>query len=304
MIDLIAALVAAQAGQVVDTRFENGLIYAQVETESGATLTVYTDTGGGMFLFRDAAQAAGLAETGDEAASWPLAAPDHVTVIMDEDAPLPLMDRQDPPGCAEAQGMSMGEQDGMFGARWFAGRAWRFDYAAQTLDIIGSGPVPQAGEAGVFPLHFQKPESVEPENRTHFPRVTAEIAGEPVDLLFDTGAQGCHRLPEEDGPVLWRAASFVSASLAERWLAANPDWRVMEGGDGLFAPTDMIEADNVRLGGVDLGPVWFVVRPDANFSEYMSQWMDAPVAGALGGNALSGRQVILDYPAEWGAVSP
>lgn len=302
MLAWIGAVLLATSAQALDATFENDLVFVTLRTADGAPLRVYTDTGGGMFLYADSAERAGLLAPGEEAVSYARAAPDHVTAALGAEARIGAMPRQAPPGCDGAEGASLGEADGMFGGRWFAERAWHFDYEAETLHVVPTGNVPDTGGWTGFGLHFREDPDVPEHERPHFPRVSVEIGVERVELLFDTGAQGCHVLPGEDGPPLWRATSFISASLAAHWRASHPDWRYLEGGDGLFQPTDMIEAENVRLAGRDLGPVWFVIRPDGNFSEFMSQWMDEPVVGALGGNALSGREVILDYPARRGAI--
>jgi hypothetical protein len=44
------------------------------------------------------------------------------------------------------------------------------------------------------------------------------------------------------------------------------------------------------------GPVWFTRRPDPNFHQFMSQFMDRQVEGALGGSALKFFRVTVDYP--------
>ena len=58
----------------------------------------------------------------------------------------------------------------------------------------------------------------------------------------------------------------------------------------------MIEVPEVRIGGLDVGPVWFTLRPDPNFLEFMSQMTDEIVRGAVGGSALKHLRVVLDYP--------
>ncbi|HEY9066315.1 MAG TPA: hypothetical protein VIO33_15120, partial [Burkholderiaceae bacterium] len=58
----------------------------------------------------------------------------------------------------------------------------------------------------------------------------------------------------------------------------------------------MIEVPRITVGGQTVGPVWFTQRSDANFREWMSQWMDKPIDGALGGSALKYFRVIVDYP--------
>lgn len=297
-----SAIMLASNPQALDANFENDLVFVSIRTARNDALQVFTDTGGGMFLFQDSAERADRLTPGEGGIPVAQVAPAHITAVLRAEDRVGVTPREMPPGCENAEGASLGESDGMFGGRWFAGRAWQFDYEAGTLHIIETGNVPETGGWSSFDMHFLEDPEVPEHERPHFPRVTVEIAGEAVELLFDTGAQGCHLLPGEEGPPLWRATSFISASLARRWRAAHPEWRYLEGGDGLFQPTDMIEAGSVRLAGTELGPVWFVIRPDRNFSEFMSQWMDEPVAGALGGNALSGREVVLDYPAWRGAL--
>ena len=46
-----------------------------------------------------------------------------------------------------------------------------------------------------------------------------------------------------------------------------------------------IEVSRIVVGGYTVGPVWFTRRADKNFHEYMSQWMDKRIEGALGGVA-------------------
>jgi hypothetical protein len=59
---------------------------------------------------------------------------------------------------------------------------------------------------------------------------------------------------------------------------------------------DMIEVPEISVAGLTAGPMWFTARADANFTKYMSQWMDLPIVGALGGSALQYFRVTLDYP--------
>lgn len=58
----------------------------------------------------------------------------------------------------------------------------------------------------------------------------------------------------------------------------------------------MIEVPTVSVAGHSIGPVWFTRRADKNFHEFMSQWMDRKVDGAIGGNALRYFRITIDYP--------
>jgi hypothetical protein len=97
-----------------------------------------------------------------------------------------------------------------------------------------------------------------------------------------------------DGRPARRAASFISAAVFDRWRAAHPEWRVIERATSFGAP--MIEVPEVEVAGYRIGPVWFEGRRAGVFEEWMSQWMDAPIVGALGGNALRFFRVTADYP--------
>lgn len=64
----------------------------------------------------------------------------------------------------------------------------------------------------------------------------------------------------------------------------------------------MIRVAEIRVGSQNIGPVWFTVRPDQSFHDFMSQYMDEPVEGALGGSAWKYATLILDYPRARAAV--
>jgi len=133
----------------------------------------------------------------------------------------------------------------------------------------------------------------------NFPRITMTVDGQDIDMLLDTGASAkltptaASALGFEAGMEV--GTSFVIRSIFDQWKAAHPQWRTILAADarGGFP---MIEVPAVRLGGIDVGPVWFTLRPDPNFLEFMSQMTDAPVCGALGGSALKYLRVVLDYP--------
>jgi hypothetical protein len=191
--------------------------------------------------------------------------------------------------------------DGMLGRTWFADRVWRLDYPGHRLSLLGdraSVPASARGGAHRVPLGFQ----VDSTGRrtTHFPRIRVGVDGDSLDLLFDTGAtvsltdSGWTALGG-DGEPRERGTSFIARSVFARWRQRHPDWRVIEHAD---RPLDMpmIQVPEVHVGGYAVGPVWFTMRPDRNFHEFMSQWMDRRVDGALGGSVLRFFRVTLDYP--------
>jgi hypothetical protein len=188
----------------------------------------------------------------------------------------------------------------MLGRTWFADRVWRLDYRAGTLELLGDGAQARTPEASghQVPLGFQ----VDSTGRrtTHFPRIRVQIERDSLDLLLDTGASvvltdGAIKALHEGSEPRVRGTSFISQSVFERLRRRYPAWRVIEHADSTL-DMPMIQVPWVRVGGQTVGPVWFTMRPDKNFHEYMSQWMDRRVDGALGGSALRYLRVTLDYP--------
>jgi hypothetical protein len=166
------------------------------------------------------------------------------------------------------------------------------------LRLLDCGSLPEVVAEHRVPLHFQRDEAG--EQTTAFPRITVEIDGEPLELLFDTGATitATEAALAEigDGGPATRAGGFITQTVAARWRERHPDWRWIEQGERGTGMT-LVQVPNVRVAGYDSGPAWFALRPDANFHEFMSQWMDTRVDGALGGSALDDFRVTLDYRA-------
>ncbi len=274
--------------------FENDLIYVEPVTESGQRLRFLTDTGGGLFASSAAARRAGwFVGEPPESVPFPRWRPE-AWVPSPVDPVLPLWD---------AQGPQDSDDSGMFGAPWFAGRTWLLDYGSQALWLDQRQR--EKPEAAV-PLFFQRGPDGQPT--TSFPRVRVEVYGVALDLLLDTGAQirltpEAHaRLEGGDSPL--RATSFLAASLFDRFRAENPEDRVADNADARVGGEPMLEVASVRIGACEVGPVWFTRRPDANFTDYMSKWMDQKVVGALGGSALGAFRVTLSYPEAWALLEP
>lgn len=187
-------------------------------------------------------------------------------------------------------------RDGLLGAQWFADRCWEFDYPGRSLRLLECGSLPDVAAEHRVPLHFQVDETG--KHTTAFPRITVEIDGEPLDLLFDTGATSTFTEAAlaqiADGESAVRAVGFITRTVAVRWRERRPEWRWIDTGEQGTGMA-LVQVDNVRIAGHDSGPSWFAVRPDQNFHEGMSQWMDKRVEGALGGNALRRFRVTVDY---------
>lgn len=286
-------MTACSTGPSADTmempaRFEAGRIFVDVAVQGGDTLHLYTDTGGGLFIYGHAADRVNRGDStgvrlrdlaSDEGFPEPLGAPDHE---------LPILRPQDPPDLAFG--------DGMLGQSWFADRVWTFDYSREKL-LMHRGAAPREPGDHVVPMGFLTDSAG--ARILSFPRISVVVDGDTLDMLFDTGATvrlGAEAQEDLGTPAV-RAASFVTSEVLNRWRARHPDWRVIPNADESVEGMAMILVADVLIADYAVGPVWFTERPDANFHEYMSQWMDRRIDGAVGGNILRSFRITVDYPA-------
>lgn len=284
-------------GRIMPTVFEENIIFVTPRTTDGKSLKLLTDTGGGLFLFETAAARLGLQtrEEKDGEQTFRLARLPEFEPAAWIPGPINGDGTHLPMFPAEGEGAYMARRgwDGMLGQAWFGDRIWTFDYPGKRLLLHDAAPAP-AGAAA--PLHFQTKDG---RRSSHFPRIQAEVDGQTLDLLFDTGAQS--PLTPEAIAVMGpggdlRASSFIRREVFDRWRANHPDWQWIEKGEAGMR-MDLIRAANVRVAGLDTGPAWFAARPDKNFTEWMAQWMDKPIDGALGASALHPFRIVADYPA-------
>ena len=139
---------------------------------------------------------------------------------------------------------------------WFAGRVWTFDYPAGRLVLRPAGNLPPHGPGQRVELGFGADSTG--ARTTHFPRIRVRVDGDSLDFLFDTGAtmvltdSALARIG--DGRPARRAASFISATVLDRWRQAHPDWRVIERATGFGA--DLIEVPAVEIAGRRVGRTW------------------------------------------------
>jgi len=293
---LVAGVPAPKPGAPVTlpARWSENRFFVQPRTPGGETLLLYTDTGGGLVLFEPAVKRLGLAVGSGNPPTVRLPSFDPAAWIPDpQDDGGRLAVLAPPP--ATMPGSSMG--DGQLGQGWFAGRCWTFDYPGHRLLLRAAGDLPPVAAGHRVVLGFQTGKTGQRE--LNFPRIQAKVDGEGLDLLFDTGAnttlQPRALQAISDGHPAERATSFITATIFGRWHQRHPDWRVIPDAES-FTGAPMIEVPAVEVGGYTVGPVWFTQRPDKAFHEFMSQWMDHRVEGALGGSALGYFRVTLDYP--------
>lgn len=191
--------------------------------------------------------------------------------------------------------------DGMLGHEWFSGRVWRIDYVHERFELLTSAP--QESTANDHSVKLGFPVDSAGRRTWHWPSIDAEIDGEVLPFLLDTGAtvvcdSAALAVLDDSGPKI-RAASFLAGSHFDRLAISHPEWRIIEGAEqGGFGA--MLEVPSITIAGHTVGPVWFTRRPDPSFHSYMSRRMDRRIEGALGGSVLKYFRVTIDYP---GAVA-
>ncbi len=185
---------------------------------------------------------------------------------------------------------------GILGQAWFADRIWTLDYPARQMLLRPVGDLPTVEKKHRADLAFRN--GLAGGREKSLPRLRVSIAGEHVDVLLHTGASAvldnavAKKLADKRPAA--RAMSFISQSQFDTWKAKHK-WRVIERAEQ-GSGAAMIEVPKLTIGGFEVGPVWFMARPDAHFSERVSRSLDRRVVCTLGGNALRFFRLTLDIP--------
>ena len=290
---------------VIPTRYYEHRFVATPVTVDSVTLSLFTDSAGSLFLYKDVveqlrlltATLKGANDNGGDltVVSLPIFKPDS-------SIPTPLGGHYEGrvfvyPRKDDAVQNSMSRRDGILGQQWFAGRVWTFDYPNKILLWRSPDDLPPHDKSHEVKLGFKTSPSGRRQN--NFARITIEIDGETIDFVLDTGATNV--LSEDvlkqigDGRPAERAASFVVRSVFDRWHRQHPDWRTLENVKTLTGSA-MIEVPSITIGGFTVGPVWFTVQSDVGFQSVMASLMDKPIQGALGGSALHYLRMTVDWP--------
>jgi len=268
------------------TSYNEDRFYVEPVAVDGQKFHLLTDTGGGLMLSRGAVERCGLPIKkllGRQLTRLPR---------FRSDAWIP-----EPTHAEHWISIADGnDNDGMLGQRWFAGGIWTFDYRNRFLLLrrrdFSPGPE-QARHAA--PLHFRTEFGMRVQNH---PRLIAQIGGEAISALFDTGAT-TFLTPEalrliNDSHPSERATSFAAATLFESWHRRHPEWRLIDNAEKASG-SPMIEVPEIEVAGLKAGPVWFTRRSDAGM-QWMSKFMDQPISASLGGDFLRYFTITVDYP--------
>jgi hypothetical protein len=155
-------------------------------------------------------------------------------------------------------------------------------------------------------LALARPRSVTPEGvsvpfqineKTGLIAVDASIDGKPYQITIDNGS----------------AYTWIRQSAAKNWLASHRDWErgvgavgasnMMMSGDGTETSGTLMRIPEISLGSLIIEDVGVLAAgPGKGFSgnldlfDWYSQKNVVPVIGWIGGNALKGFRLTIDYP--------
>ncbi|MBW8756690.1 MAG: hypothetical protein JF586_03675 [Burkholderiales bacterium] len=295
---VLSTLAAAAPAQMLPAQFDHDRIHLVVHAPDGAPFKAYVDSGGldnvvaPAVVRRLKLASAGRTDVDDiheELVAYP-------AFLARAGVPAPL---DDPlfHGRLVLQRAPVADSDLFLGGPWLAGRIWQIDYVRHELYLDAQWR-PSARDHAL-PMGFKTDDAG--RRIVQLPRIVVTVDGQPLDMLLDTGAMA--QLTADSAPAFGVApgtvvgAGFIMTSVFDRWRARHPDWRVIERGEliqGMTVP--MIEVPKVTLAGFTVGPVWFIRRGDANFTQGMSLAMDKPIVGAFGGSGLHWFHLVLDYP--------
>ncbi len=282
-----------ETADVLPSEFDTNRIFLVPVTPDGRVVRFVTDTGGGW----NAIKRSVVEEL------------DLTDAVVDDSVPFPEFrsDRGIPSNPLFNDGnlvvvddSELGDgRDGFLGGRWFGDKVWEFDYLRERLSVLSAVDGLVGRNPDEVVLGFQVDEH---GSRTmHFPRMPIEVDGKTLDVLLDTGAKAqlsasaAAHFGQEQGTSI--GTSFIVQSVFDAWVDGHPEWTVVTAADSVRGHSyPMIEVPEVTIGGHVVGPVWFAVRPDSAFLEYMSSMMDQPVQGALGGSGLQYFRLVVDYP--------
>ena len=296
--------------------FDNGdRIFLKIPTIGRDTIHVFTDTGGGFTaIYPDAIDKLGLKESvfTESMDGEQIEAINAEDIIVDEvyypylnqamrkniEKPFYFVPR--PEFVRKHAEDELNE--GFFGQFLFMDKIWTFDYQRKEVTLHASVDLNES-DKHTQRIGFKKDMMGNP--KFGHPSFTMKVEGKDLPMLFDTGAS--FNLSDTARDSLNSKStiggSFIAESIFREWKDEHPEWRIIEGGDVIKEGDntyafDMIEVPVVELGGIEVGPTWFSMRPDAAWSKGMIRTMDKVVKGALGGSALKYLSVTIDYKNE------
>jgi hypothetical protein len=291
----VIALPAGAATLVIPVVLEGGRFFATPRVASdGAVMKLWLDTDGSGFVFSESVARWALPTFTDRAKTrrrWtklPEFAPNaSIPAPLGREGRLAIFIRDDD----DRKDPILAGFDGQLGASWFQGRVWTFDYRTPAVLLRDA----LTGDDGTrVPVRFETGSDGQRIDANQVPLLNVVVDGEPRTMSFDTAAtvalneRARSRLADALPAV--RATSFIRRAALDALRVAHPDWPAVD--DVSVQPRmAALRVPSVRIGTVDLGPVWFTTRPDDDVFDG-----EPKLVGKLGANAFVNRVVSVDYP--------
>ncbi len=295
----LAATPALSGTTLIPTRYSADRFFAIAVLPRGDTATVFLDTAGGTLVWESYLSWLGLSVDSVAGNNGKKFAVATYPQFRDAAAFPPAVVRT-PAGTglrvssvtptSFAAWISRTTQ-AQFGATWFGGRIWTWDYPHHQLLLHQTAPLP-AKTAHHIPLMFNN----------SIPIVDVVIDQDTLTMMLDTGATlwlSADALTAiDDGGPSERSTSHVQSWIFARWKQRHPDWRIIEKAD-LWSGASLIQVPRISIAGFEVGPLWFSVLPGPDTPPPAKP--DTPdmwkrFGGTLGGSALKSFQVTLNYP--------
>lgn len=180
---------------------------------------------------------------------------------------------------------------GTLGQLWFGGRRILLDYKNSRIQTDVT-----------LPAENRYPLKTLAQQGFNFPEISVDIAGNTYTMLLQTG--GYVVLSDtfaDQFPASFLATGFISESIYQKWKIDNPEWLILQDADKFYG-SDIIRAENIRIGQTEVQFAWFAVRRDAVYQEYFSLWTPGSVVGSIGPDAFAGKKLWLDFNEGWFVV--
>jgi hypothetical protein len=286
------------ADTVIPTTFESGHFYAVPELANGKKMRLLLDTGGGTLptLWVNQAQADSLGLKADHTCEGD-------GRIYQVASPIFAVNQRLPELSAFCRGViilpneNASSPSGQIVPMYFAGGVWTFDYSKRQVVLRGHGWHPPKDAHKTLLGLKRLPSGI----NGGWPRIIIRVDGEELNMLLDTGATSkptAQALKEDprsttDG---MGVGSYIDESTMARWRRKHPEWKVVDNGDALIPGfSRIIRVPHVEVVGWDVGPVWFIERPDSAFHTMMASLMDEPPEGSVGANVFEHFRMTIDY---------
>jgi hypothetical protein len=291
------------AEQKVPSEFKHNKVFVTPTTHSGVKLYLHTDTGGGGNVLAKNKNTELIVDESLIQSTGPDGRTFKTIPIpswqKNNNFPLVKSIKNNKFILLEKEHWAFSGIDGQLGNTWFAGNIWKFDYINDELSTLTRKEAIKYKELpSTKTAHLSFKTDNNGERVNNFPRMFITVDQTKLPVLLDTGATTFINVEDqtEAKPMISKVGtSFITESIYRQWQSKHSNWQTrFEEYKGMRF--EMIEVPSIEIAGFKTGPVWFTMKPDANFHQYMSSMMADHVEGAIGGSAFQYFSMVINYP--------